>query len=883
VGAATTLTLEGSSTFTAVAGALMAGAPAFLVTDGGGNGVPNVPLQVSVSDGQGGTSSASINTDANGRFALSSIAAKPTAGTYTFTITNAGLAGSPITVQGNVVNAAAHHVKFLTGPVTAQPAGTAMSIVIEVQDQFNNRTTTGPGATANVTLALSGGTVGAVLGPDAAARTQAAVSGVATFSVNVNLAGTGYVVFASAPELSLPAVASGPFDVSAGAPAVVSSVLGEGAGLIQGDEQVLRALVKDASGNNLVGASVTFTVISGGGTLNSSTAPQTTSTGTDGTASADFRPGTAGIQLVRATAGSASVDFHLFLAETLAVVIEPTQNPQSGLPLTTQPRVALRDLQGNPVRRAGIDLLAEVITDPPLQDVLRPTLSGNVVARTDANGEATWTNLAVVGQIQTVRLAISEAGEFPTIRPVLSQLLGLQAGAGIAVRSLNTSPAFRNVGADVDFTYRTTDGFNAVPNVAVLVSSVSANCPLVSGASQDTVVSDASGSVTVRVHAPDGPASCNIYAILRDLPTLCAPPACDPTQWFVVDRLLIVPNGMWVWVGGQLTSSDWSDTRNWYLDGRNNGTIPSATETAFIPGFFAPVTNTLPVVSGSVDVGSLITEIGGGFVVDAGNTLRINGNVDIQGSVSGTGTVWLSPNGDVRNGTLRAFTLQGTLRIGPTDRTCTETSPYTMVGPVVVGQLDLRCRLEMAKETMSVTGDALVTDGGWLLMSQAGAFLSIQGNATFDGNATLTDGFMQVGKNFSHTGNGDSRAFSASGNHRTQIVGDATGGLAFQWNTPGGFSRFGTLDFLTTKGVVAIKSDQAATLTADQFHVGAASQVAIPANVILGIPALPLGNALTIDKDGILTLEDLRSVAGLACAALKVGDNVGPLSCLVGK
>src|SRR6185503_14806240 len=154
------------------------------------------------------------------------------------------------------------------------------------------------------------------------------------------------------------------------------------------------------------GAPVTFTIVSGGGVLPDGATPTfQTTTNTAGMVAVDWHVGTSGVQHVQATAGSQTVNFHAFIAETLVVVRQPTLNPASGVPLATQPIVQLRDLQGNTVKRAGIPILAEYQRDPVLSGQTSPTSP------------------------QTVKFVFSEGVEIQTIQQTFSEIMSLGVGA----------------------------------------------------------------------------------------------------------------------------------------------------------------------------------------------------------------------------------------------------------------------------------------------------------------------------------------------------------------------------------------------------------------------------------------------------------------------
>ena len=856
VGAPTVMTLTGSTSFTAVAGALMTNAPTIQVTDAGGNGVPNVTLTVAVSGVDGPIGSTNVPTDANGRLLLSTIPAKPTAGAYTFTVSNAALAGSPISVLANVTNDVATHLRYLQQPANAT-AGASIVVAVEVLDQFNNRVTVGAGATANITLALAGGTTGAVLGPTAGV-TQAAANGVATFGVNVSLAGTAYTLNATAPDLGLPALASNAFNVGAGAPANVLAMLGEGAGVLRGGEQRLVVRVTDAGGTNIVGTPVTFAISSGGGTLNSSTAPQTQATATDGTASADFRPGPSGVQMVRASAGGVFFDFHLFVAETLAVIREPSATPQSGVPFTVQPRVALRDQLGNAVRLAGVDLTAAVILDPALQDVIPATLGGTLVARTDVNGEATWTDLALTGQLQTVRLAVSQAGATPTIQPTQSQLLGLEAGAASRFQSMTGDQhyLFDQTSSNPTIGVRVTDsGNNPIANsqIRFLMYLPSPSCQL----ADSVATTDASGVAQMRISFTAPMVSCVILA----QPRVDAPPV---TEWVFLQVYNAPVNGAAMWLGR--TSTDWNDATNWY-----QGLRPTTFGSVYIPGA-SLMDNIATVADDTTRLTSLYVEQTATMDLN-GRAVQVSADLDAQGQMTGNGTVIADGS---TGGQFRTGYVQGLLSV-------TGRANYTLSGIVVADSLSIDGTLTTAAGLAISVNGSLHTQGAGRLYNQTGGVILVGQDAIFNGAvAEITSGNLEIGRHFVHNGDCSAQTFHSQGGIVT-MHGDATqlqDSLRFTWNSTCG-SRLGQL-FIATVGPVALTTSLSVpALPLTQLLIGSGASLNIPAQFILTFDAN--GGIDLTDAQALLRFESAVNIPALVCTPglnpLNAGPNVGPLSC----
>ncbi len=196
---ATKLQLVGSASVTYASGA----PPTVSVkaTDAAGNPVSGVQVTIETTrQGQPTPilSTASATTGNDGVVSIFALSAPSTTGVYVLTATAASIAGSSVAVTATVTPGTPAKLAFSTQP-SAVTAGSAQTVRVEVRDAAGNLASS---ATTAVSLAIDG-TSSAVLSGGAAV---AAVSGVATFSPSINLAGS-YQLVASAPDPS-PAVAS---------------------------------------------------------------------------------------------------------------------------------------------------------------------------------------------------------------------------------------------------------------------------------------------------------------------------------------------------------------------------------------------------------------------------------------------------------------------------------------------------------------------------------------------------------------------------------------------------------------------------------------------------------------------------------------------------
>src|SRR5262249_49753163 len=91
-------------------------------------------------------------------------------------------------------------------------------------------------------------------------------------------------------------------------------------------------------------------------------------------------------------------------ATQLFVAQQPSSNAQSGIVLSQQPRVQLRDGSGNPVAQSGVSVLAAISSGPG------GTLGGTTTATTDGTGLATFTTLVISGPVGTYALGFTAGG-----------------------------------------------------------------------------------------------------------------------------------------------------------------------------------------------------------------------------------------------------------------------------------------------------------------------------------------------------------------------------------------------------------------------------------------------------------------------------------------
>ncbi|MEO8636065.1 MAG: hypothetical protein ABI587_12380 [Gemmatimonadales bacterium] len=263
-GPATTIAIQAGNAQAAQVGSAVTTPPAVLVTDQFGNPVSGVAVSFAVASGGGSVAGGAATSGTNGIAAVTSWTMGTVVGSNTLTATSAGLTGSPRTFTATATVGAALQIAVSAG--NGQSATVAQAVATDpavlVTDQFSN-----PVSGAAVTFAVTAGG-GSVTG----GTTTTNVSGIAT--VGSWTLGTGATAPATANNTLQASVAGGGstnFTATAN-PGAVSSVT-----VSAGNAQFARpttavatapsARVRDAFGNDVCGAAVTFAVSAGGGSV----------------------------------------------------------------------------------------------------------------------------------------------------------------------------------------------------------------------------------------------------------------------------------------------------------------------------------------------------------------------------------------------------------------------------------------------------------------------------------------------------------------------------------------------------------------------------------------------------------------------------------------
>jgi hypothetical protein len=441
-------------------------------------------VTASLASGTGTLTSATATTSATGVAAFNSLAITGVPGTYALAFSSPGLAAATSATIALGAGAASQ-LAFVAAPPTTATNGQPFTVTVGLRDAAGNAVSQ---AGVAVTVSLASG-AGVLSGPPLTASTDAA--GVASFAglVITGLPGPYTLAFAAAGMSTL---TSGTIQLAAGSPTQLILTVAPPTNAVSGLALVPGPAVRlaDVSGSfvSTAGVQVTATLATGTGTLAGATAttdamgtatfPALTISGPAGSYSLTFAaPGLTGVTTAPITVASGS-------PTQLTYTVAPPATAASGQPLNPQPILQVRDVSGNAVLQAGIQVTASAAG---------LTLTGESVT-TDAGGVATFSSLTLSGAAGSYNLAFAAAG----VANSISSSITLTGGGGAGGVTLTTQPS---ASARNDEAFATqpvvtvTDATgNPAPGVMVTASIVSGPSGTLGGTK--AVATNASGVAT---------------------------------------------------------------------------------------------------------------------------------------------------------------------------------------------------------------------------------------------------------------------------------------------------------------------------------------------------------------------------------------------------
>jgi alpha-tubulin suppressor-like RCC1 family protein len=267
-------------------------------------------------------------------------------------------------------------------------------------------------------------------------------------------------------------------------------------------------------------------------------------------------------------------------------------------------------------------------------------------------------------------------------------------------------------------------------------------------------------------------------------PTPAAPGAFTQVNGgAVINWPAAAPSKTWT---GALTVN-WNGPGNWSPAG-----VPTGTDDVLIP-------------SGTLNSPSVTTNqavrdftVAAGATVDMpSSTFTVNGNIDVQG------TVTVNAVSSVFRPSGAGKTIRGDID------NVEVTGSYSLSGPLNVTKLFSRGSLNINGQTLNVANDFSLLSAGTFAMQNPLDHVIVGGQMLFTGGSTaglLTEGLLEVAgrlvQDNSGTGN-PATSFGASGNHTTRLIGGGARQVdIFNTGTGAGFSHFANLDVSVLTGSV---------------------------------------------------------------------------------
>ena len=471
------LILESGSDQTAPAGTALPQPLVVRVEDAFGNPISGFSITWTPVGG-GSVSETTTVSDAGGHASVTRTLGSA-AGAQSTTAESAGLSGSPVTFLHTATSGSASGLTIVSGNEQSGAPGSALAqpLVVQVNDAAGNPVfgapvawvvTGGGGSLDPATsttdasgLASSVWTLGAAPGPNTA---QAVVSGVGQASFTA----TGL----------------------AGAPNEIRIESGNGqtgqVGQRLGSDLVV--LVLDEGDNPIAGATVTWQVRSGGGSVD----PASSTTDGSGRASARWTLGPApGANTLDASvSGAGSVSFQATgaagAASVLAIATQPSSSAEVGVPFGRQPVIQLRDAAGNDVARSGVPVTAAIASGPG-------SLGGTATRTTDANGRANFTDLRINGAVGAHTIIFAAPG----FTSVTSDGIDVtRAATTTQITGDTPEPSAPGAAVTVSFTV-TSDAGTVTGPVTVTASGGSESCTADAAAGSCAITLNGSGSRTL--------------------------------------------------------------------------------------------------------------------------------------------------------------------------------------------------------------------------------------------------------------------------------------------------------------------------------------------------------------------------------------------------
>jgi hypothetical protein len=435
------------------------------VRSSGNTGLPGKLVGFTVTGG-GSVGVTGVQTDSDGRV-KTTLKLGTKAGDNTVVATSEGISSKAFTATG--LPDVASQVGVTANPASFKAtSGTGSTLTAQVQDKYGNAVTGGSTATSTITFTTTSGSV--------TPASIAAANGAAT-SV---LAGTAAGVVTVGASASTLTAGTASVTILAGDPSTAAASGGTGQTGAAGSSlpTKLKAQFKDQFGNVTPGLTVTFSVVSGGGSVS----PTTAVTDSNGEAQTTATlGGSIGTHTFRAAIGTVTVDINATAVPDAVSSVSMTSSASTAvaggaaLSLT----ITLSDKFGNLATNATGGVAVTVTPTSGTTIGVPTAVTQGVSTSTFTSTYATSYNL-VARFTPTAGNAVNSAGVAATITSAAAAALVIDSGNGQAAVHDSQVPAalvvkatdaFGNPVSGVTVTFAVTSGGGA--GGASIVSSTS--------------------------------------------------------------------------------------------------------------------------------------------------------------------------------------------------------------------------------------------------------------------------------------------------------------------------------------------------------------------------------------------------------------------------
>jgi hypothetical protein len=387
--------------------------PAVRLRDAAGNDVndPGVAITASIASGPAGAGlggGTTASTGGNGTATFTNLAITGAPGNYVLQFSSSGL--TPVTSSAITMTVgSADRLSITTQPSSTATNGTPFpqQPVLQLRDASGNAV-----SQSGVDVTASNASGGGTLGGTTTVSTDG--SGIARFT-NLSISGIigNRTLGFSAPGLS--GATSGTVNVTVGPASQLSVTIQPSSSAMNGAPFAQQPVIqlRDVGGNAVSrsGVAVTAAIASGGGTLGGTATATTNAAGVATFADLSIT-GLVGSKTLGFSAPnlsgatSAAIALTAGPATQLGIIVQPSSQELSGIPISRQPVIQIQDASGNAVAMTGIVVTATLNSGPG-------TLGGNVAVSTNSAGTAAFSSLVITGSgVYTLKFT---AGNFPDV------------------------------------------------------------------------------------------------------------------------------------------------------------------------------------------------------------------------------------------------------------------------------------------------------------------------------------------------------------------------------------------------------------------------------------------------------------------------------------